>query len=362
MDAFDIGGAMVLLTKSAAAEKPQTSYGMKGKLYLSKSGWLLLTVPNALGRGAFAALNEPGAELPDDASESGYNAHISVIRPEELEAAGLKPEDISERGKEFSYTLGPVRTVTPAGWGGVAKVWFIEATSPELKQLRKSYGLTPLPKDNEFQFHITFAIRKRGVLGRNETRKAASINDLAKRASRLELVASVGSREKVATYDMLSQLQAAKAESDRKNYKMKHMLLRQAMRRSPDDFLVEDGTGHVRGVTHVPTGFRFHLPADVITKQATDSIYGVAAQHHAKNMLAGRTPVYDPSRGILGSLSGHLQAIKERGDQTISQDANYQRLLNARDPTRSLRRFQQLLAGQRQPYVNHPVDKILANA
>ena len=29
-----------------------------------KSGWVLLSVPNALVRGCFAALDEPGVELP----------------------------------------------------------------------------------------------------------------------------------------------------------------------------------------------------------------------------------------------------------------------------------------------------------
>jgi len=40
--------------------KPQ----LKGRLILSKSGWLLLTVPNDVGKGFFAAIREPGAELP----------------------------------------------------------------------------------------------------------------------------------------------------------------------------------------------------------------------------------------------------------------------------------------------------------
>ena len=63
---FEIGQAIAILTESAkqAAAKPSMSYGMVGELQLSKSGWLLLRVPNAVVRGAFAALNEPGVELP----------------------------------------------------------------------------------------------------------------------------------------------------------------------------------------------------------------------------------------------------------------------------------------------------------
>lgn len=150
---------------------PELSYSLRGKLYLSSSGWILLSVPNALGRGAFEALREPGTELPG-AREGGYNAHISVIRPEELEQIG-GPDKIDERGHEFSFTLGPVRSVTPTSWDGVSKVWFIEVQSPELERLRKSYGLPALPNDNRYKFHITFAVRRRGVLRESSITKLA---------------------------------------------------------------------------------------------------------------------------------------------------------------------------------------------
>lgn len=162
------------LSNEKQASAPTLSYGLKGKLYLSNSGWVMLQVPNAIVRGAFDALGEPGVELPTNSS-GVLNAHISVIRPEELEAAGIDPEKLSERGHTFSYTLGAIKEVKPAGWADVAKVWFIEVHSPELKALRKSYGLTPLPNDNKYEFHITFAVRKTGVLQSNGRRKAASV-------------------------------------------------------------------------------------------------------------------------------------------------------------------------------------------
>lgn len=172
---FDIGQAHVLLVKSAGDNQPVTTHALSGELYLSSSGWLLLNVPNALVRGAFAALNEPGAELPPSGADGQLNAHISVMRPEELESIGLKGTDIKERGKHFQYTLGPVQEVVPSGWGEMSKCWFIRVSSPELKQLRRTYGLTPLPHNNEYDFHITIGVRRKGVLGTNEIRKAASL-------------------------------------------------------------------------------------------------------------------------------------------------------------------------------------------
>ncbi len=145
--------------KVAAAT--ELSYSLKGKLYLSKSGWILMAVPNAIGHGAFQALHEAGAELPMKDSTGQYSAHVSVIRPEEVEQLG-GPGKITERGEQFGYTLGAVRSCDPAGWPEVSRCWMIEVRSPELEKLRKSYGLSALPKV-DFKFHVTFAIRKTKV-------------------------------------------------------------------------------------------------------------------------------------------------------------------------------------------------------
>lgn len=174
--AFSIGQAWGLLCKTAA-DTPAKSYGLSGRLYLSKSGWLLLSVPNALMRGLFDSLDEPGAELPYH-EDGSLNAHISVVRPEELETIG-GPNVVTERGHTFHYTLGPLKTVRPAGWDEMSRVWFVEVDSPELRSLRRSYGLSPLPNDNKFQFHITVAVRRKHVLGTNEVSKAAELEKTA---------------------------------------------------------------------------------------------------------------------------------------------------------------------------------------
>lgn len=169
-----IGHAHVSLVKAAGS--PVKTHALAGRLYFSRSGWLLMSVPNALGRGAFDALDEAGAELPVSESSGLYNAHVSVMRPEEVEQIG-GADKITERGHSYRYTLGAVKEVEPKTWGGVSKVWYIEVESPDLKELRRSYGLTPLPHDNEFEFHVTFAIRKTRVLQGNEVSKAAAWGD-----------------------------------------------------------------------------------------------------------------------------------------------------------------------------------------
>lgn len=159
--------------KSANDAKPV--YHLAGRLYLSKSGWLLMKVPNALLHGAFDALDEPGIELPTrdtDDPAAGVNAHVSVMTPQEVEQIG-GGDKISERGHSVRYSLGPVKTVDPKTWNGVSRVWYITVVSPELRQLRKSYGLSPQPHD-DWDFHCTIGIRKTSILHPNEKSKAAS--------------------------------------------------------------------------------------------------------------------------------------------------------------------------------------------
>lgn len=165
---LDRGDVVVKLAKTSASAK--AGYNMHGRLIHSNSGWLLLEVPNALARGVFLSLSEPGAQLP--LKDGVFNAHISVMTPGEVESIG-GADRINERGDVFNYNIGSLKSVTPRSWSGISKTWFVEVQSPNLKKLRKSYGLTPTPQrgDKSIPFHITVAIRKVGVLGNNEIAK-----------------------------------------------------------------------------------------------------------------------------------------------------------------------------------------------
>ncbi len=163
--AFDTGVALVKNAGDATLV-----YNLSGRLYLSARGWLLLGVPNALVRGVFSAMDEPGIELPPSGPSGLLEAHVSVMRPEEIEKIG-GPDKITERGKSFTYTLGRMYAVDPKDWGGVSKAWYVKVHSPELQELRRSYGLSSLPNGGDYDFHITVAVRRRGVLARSETAK-----------------------------------------------------------------------------------------------------------------------------------------------------------------------------------------------
>lgn len=151
------------------AGEPVPVYNLAGTLYHSPSGYILLSVPNALVRGVFAAIHEPGVELPPGHNGGAFNAHITVIRPNELAMLG-GADKISERGKQFPYSLGRFVELVPE-WPGVSKAYMLTVHSPALQALRRSYGLSSLPDQGKKAFHITCGIRRRGVLGYTEKSK-----------------------------------------------------------------------------------------------------------------------------------------------------------------------------------------------
>jgi ADP-ribose pyrophosphatase YjhB (NUDIX family) len=169
---YTIGNAHGWLSKSSKTAGAE--YHLSGRLYLAKSGWLLLSVPNALVRGVFDAMSHAGAELPlagtlnvPNVDKELLNAHISVMTADDVEAIGANK--INERGHSFKYALGHVKELTPNNIDGVSKLWAIQISSPELSALRKSYGLSALPKDEPF--HITVAVRRKNVLRENDVSK-----------------------------------------------------------------------------------------------------------------------------------------------------------------------------------------------
>lgn len=176
--AYAAGNALGWLYKGN--KQASVSHAFSGRLYLSQSNWLLLSVPNAFVRGLFDAMTTPGAELPTkgvwgpDADKPDLlNAHISVMTAEEVEQIGA--DKINERGHTFHYSLGKLEEVTPKS-GNVSKAWIMTVTAPGLTALRKSYGLSPMLNDDH-QFHITIAVRRKNVLRNNAMSKGNATDD-----------------------------------------------------------------------------------------------------------------------------------------------------------------------------------------
>jgi hypothetical protein len=150
------------------------AYNLAGMFYVTKfkdRDWAHLSVPNALVHGIFSAMHESGIELPPSESDGRMDAHITVMRPEEIALLGGPERLKGDRGKTFKYTIGRLMAINPGGWKEMSKAWVLRVHSPELQELRRSYGLSSLPNQGTYDFHITVAVRRTRVLGRNEVSK-----------------------------------------------------------------------------------------------------------------------------------------------------------------------------------------------
>lgn len=161
--AYDVGNAIG--HKKEAASKTNA---MSGELYASAEGAILLTVPNALVRGVFDTLDEHGLTLP--AKNGRLYAHIEVMTPEEVTSIG-GVNKVSERGHHFSYNIDSLFEAPVTNSVNYGKIWYLPVSSPDLLQLRKTYGLDSSP--GKIGFHIVVALRKLGVLGKNDVSKTA---------------------------------------------------------------------------------------------------------------------------------------------------------------------------------------------
>lgn len=95
-----------------------------------------------------------------------------------------------------------------------------------------------------------------------------------------------------------------------------------------------------RDETSVPTAER----------TASPSIYLAA--------LRNTMPAYDPARGAVQNLIQHVQRVRSRGDQAIREAYTRDSFANAAEPGRAVRQFSSYLSGQRQPIVQHWLDRV----
>lgn len=392
--AYPAGNALGWLYRSN--KQAATNYPLVGRLYVAKSGWLLLSVPNALVRGVFDAMSVPGAELPTagvfnvpNVEADVLNAHISVMTADEVNTIGV--DKINERGHMFAYRIGSMKEIDVKSGDGVSKVWAIHVTSPALSTLRKSYGLTPLP-NGDHDFHITVAVRRKKVLQDNDVRKAAAENKPSNALSRSgkkdllhggeadnlpdrefsprtlaqgtqhehehtdndqvakeiakdhlsedpDYYKKVEAIEKASRHGVLKDLKDAKEHSDHKRYDQKTQILRRLMSQSPHDWVIDDPKPHFKGVTHVPTKFRFHaeptaIPANV--KAAYTNAYTPYKSVYMQemlNQLSRRHPIsYNHNLPVFKNIQNQLSEIKNRGDFILRTQRNYDIYRSQLDP------------------------------
>jgi 8-oxo-dGTP pyrophosphatase MutT (NUDIX family) len=65
----------------------------------------------------------------------------------------------------------------------------------------------------------------------------------------------------------VAELLEAKKESDRKNYAAKHDILRKLIKKSPAEFKIDSEEGGIYGITHIPSGFKIHIPKSAVPEE-----------------------------------------------------------------------------------------------
>lgn len=322
---YNAGNALGWLYLSS--KQASTNHFLMGRLYLAKSGWLLLSVPNALVRGVFDALNAPGAQLPlcglmnvPNEKAELLNAHISVMTADEVNRVGA--DNIHERGHMFGYSLGALKEVNVSNIDGISKVWAISVSSPQLTALRKNYGLSAYPKDKPL--HITVGVRQKRTVAepssRGELKAAEDLlpggagdnkPDSEFDAAKLETgvkherehtdndqiakeIAKDHLSEEPAYYEeheakkaeqvttdrprIIDELLAAKEHSDAGRYAYKNDIVQKLMTAAPRDWEIDDDKPKYKGVTHLPTKFKLHIDPAVIPAGVVKKDHEAAAE------------------------------------------------------------------------------------
>jgi hypothetical protein len=386
--AYHAGNALGWLYRGN--KQASTNHFLSGRLYLAKSGWLLLAVPNALVRGVYDALTAPGAELPTagiwgtDENKELLNAHISVMTADEVNKIGA--DKINERGHTFHYSLGALKEITPKT-ANLSRVWAIQVASPSLAALRKSYGLTPL-LNGDHAFHITVAVRRKGVLLNNSTSK--STTDAVQETSRGELKAASADK---ATYDCncsgactcpetctckqhgrcgtvhkaaefsrsgakLSRsgqndlLPGGKADnlpdreisltalSEGAKHEHEHTNNDQIAKEIAKDHLHED-PAYYKKVKQIEKTAKPWI-VQWATKRA-DSVY----MNQAFNALNTRQPIrYDHNKPVHENIRNQLAEMKRRGDFIMQTRRNHEMYMSALSPQHRYQRMMQAFHGQ----------------
>lgn len=137
---------------SSIIQWAQEHLPQNGILKEEKGGFVYLKVDDNYINQLFLMLSNPEYIKPPYFRRSDSpGAHISVFYVNERNQMG----EIKEIGQKYSFKISGLASVPPK----THKYIVLQVTSPELEQLRKKYGLSPLLQGHDF--HISIAEKKR---------------------------------------------------------------------------------------------------------------------------------------------------------------------------------------------------------
>jgi len=143
--------------------------------------------------------------------------------------------------------------------------------------------------------------------------------------------------------DMNALMQARRHSSQAKEeYKKKTAIMAAALARYPDEFIV-DQDGRMSGITHLPTGFRIHVPKEIIP-QGVKRVFQEDEEEIKEAAEADFIPDYKPEdiqdayNAIYGHYGPRLASMDKWPEEWIKSDV---------DPMGWLQWYEQYKAGRR---------------
>lgn len=122
----------------------------------------------------------------------------------------------------------------------------------------------------------------------------------------------------------VTDLKKAKQYSDARQYDQKHQLLYQLVKGAPEEFYVDSDSKGILGLTHELTGFKIHVPKQVVRgiklRSAADKSSAAAKSLSAgsgmPNILGGGQGSYMKLPSLFGNMKSQLtKATKQVGEQ-----------------------------------------------
>lgn len=144
---------------------------------------------------------------------------------------------------------------------------------------------------------------------------------------------------KEAAQGSLPSLLKAKDHSDKKQYGAKNRIMALMMYKAPDEFLVDSDDGKFLGITHAPTGFRMHLPKNIVPAAVRSNSMGSKIASIHEEFAPDFSP--DDLRESYNSIYGHV------GPRLASMQAWPSDWLDDTDPGGWLQWYEQYSAGRR---------------
>lgn len=122
----------------------------------------------------------------------------------------------------------------------------------------------------------------------------------------------------------LSDLKKAKRYSDVRQYEEKHQLLHNLVRSSPQEFYVDSEQNGILGLTHGPTGFKIHVPKNVVSGLDLESKVKESAAAAALSAGSGLPKIDGGGQGSyvkLPSLYGSMKSELTKATKQVGENA-----------------------------------------